>query len=913
MKYSLKKYILFGLLLTLNGGIAKAQISGNIYLDVNVNGKKDANSFKEKGISGIRISAYNSQNQEIGSTLSSENGSYFMEIPKNQRVKLVFSNVDAEWVQTSSLVKFVESPMKEIDFGLMKRNLFIGDKPRFISTIFMNGQPQKDSSEYNSPALVQFKPEAKYNVDEFKKDKTREYEILAKVSEIGSVWGLAYNPTAKTVFSAAFLKRHAGLGALGLDGIYQTDPITKQTKPFIKLSTAGIDVGVNPHKDLSSKMNSASTDSETYSKIGKAGIGGMDWSEDGKTLYFINLNDKILYALDFKFDGELIVTDAQGYGVIENTTKFSLPSEDTKVGEIRPFAVKCIGNDVYIGAVNDGGVSQNSKDLKAMVYKLTFSKKEMVKVLDISLDYQRGKALKGSTISQWNPWNDDFSKVLANNKSGAVIYPQPILSDIEIDNEGNMIIALMDRFGHQVGTGQPAPDGTGSYIGIASGDILKAYRKKKDNFLLENNATIGKIGESEGKNNEQGPANGEFYFQESFEAEGRIIHEENGSGAIAYNPETDEIMYAVHEPVNEEFNNSGVKWLDNKTGKSIKGLPFFKDSEKGTFSKVNAIGDIEMVTESMPIIASNRVWMDCNENGIQESDELPMENVDVELWNGNEKITTVKTDADGYFKFDRLNPKTQYAAKVNLLRQKDEKHTEKLILTKANIGDKHSDSDALESDGFAVINFTTESPGNPIFNKDFGFFCVQKPNTKLQWTCKSVDDGKIEISLFAKDFKENERFLLNKGKTFAGISKFQSANVLNKNESILKVITDTEMKQDFTLRAINDSGCFQDFTLNVSVQTCQNLLSDDDLSKLIIVYPNPVSDKLNFAYKSISESESISVSIVDMQGKILQKTGFTSKTGNFSGSIDVNSYTNGSYIISISDSERKINRGFVKL
>lgn len=908
----LKLIITYCLLFFLQENV-EAQISGNVYLDVNVNGKKDVSSFKEKGIAGIRIIAYNTQNQEIGSTLSSENGEYFLEIPKNQRIKLVFSNVDTEWTQTSSLVQFIESPMKEMDLGLMKRNQFIGEKPRFISSIFMNGQPQKDSAEYDSPALVQFKPDAKYNIEEFKKSKTRDFEILAKVSEIGSVWGLAYNPISRTVFSAAFLKRHVGLGALDLDGIYQTDPITKLTKPFIKLSSSGINVGVNPHKDLSSKLNSASVDGETFSKIGKVGVGGIDWSEDGKTLYLINLNDKTLYALDFKFENELIVTDAQGYGIVETTTEFSLPSEDAKGGEIRPFAVKCIGNDVYIGAVNSGEVSQSIKDLKAMVYKLTFPKREIVKVLDISLDYQRGKALKGTTVAQWNPWNDDFNKVLENHKSGAIIYPQPIVSDIEIDNDGNMILALMDRFGHQVGTGQPSPYGTGSYIGVASGDILKAYRKKKDNFLLENNATVGKNAETEGKNNEQGPANGEFYFQESFEAEGRIIHDENGSGAIAYNPETDEIMYAVHEPVNEEFNNSGVKWLDNKNGKSIKGLPFFKDSERGTFSKVNAIGDIEMVTESMPIIATNRVWMDCNENGIQEPDELPMENIEIELWSGNEKITTVRSDEDGYFKFDRLTSKTEYAAKVKLLKQKDENNTEKLILTKANIGDKDLDNDALESEGFAVINFTTTSNGNHIFNKDFGFLCMQKPNVKLQWTCKGIEDGKIEICLFAKNFEESDRFLLNKGRTFSGISKFQSANLLIKNESILKVITDTDTKQDFTLRTINESGCFQDFYLSISAQTCQNLLSDDDLGKQIVIYPNPVSDKLNFAYKSISESESIMVSIIDMQGKVLQKTGYTSKTGNFSGSLDVNNYVNGSYIISISDTERKINRGFVKL
>jgi hypothetical protein len=914
MKYSLIKHILFCLLLALNGKVVKAQISGNIYLDVNINGRKEINSQKEKGIAGVIISAYNAQNQEIGNTLSSEDGTYSLSIPKNQRVKLILSNYDKEYAPTSSLVKFVESPAQNIDFGVMKRSLFIGEKPSFISSIFVNGQPQKELAEYDTPILVKFKPDAQYDSQEFKKSKTRDFEVLAKASELGSIWGLAYNTVSKTVFSAAFLKRHAGLGELGLDGIYQTDPITKKTQPFLRLYDIGIDVGINPHKGLESKLNSASIDSESYSNIGKLGIGGIDWSDDGETLYLMNLKDKTLYALSFKFENDQIVRDAQGFGIVENTTKFILPTESIKGGTIRPFAVKCINNDVYVGSISDGEASRNIKDLKAIIYKLPENKTDFVKVLEVPLDYPRGKALKGSSVSKWNTWNDDLKKAVSiAQNTGAIMNPQPIVADLEMDNDGNMIIALMDRFGHQVGTGQPAPDGTGSYIGVASGDILKAYRKKKDFFLLESNGTIGKQGESEGKNNEQGPGNGEFYFQETFEAEGRVIHEENGSGAIAYNPETDEILYAVHEPINEEFNNSGVKWFDNQTGKSKKGLPFFKDSEKGTFSKVNAIGDIEMVKESLPIIASNRVWMDCNENGIQEIDELPLENIEVELWSGNEKITNVKTNADGHFIFDRLAPNTDYSAKIKLLRQSDDKDSKALSLTKTNIGDTDIDNDATESNGFAVINFKTEGAGNHIFNKDFGFSCLEKPNGKLLWNCKSINDGKIDISLSITDAKDSERFVLNKGKGINGVSKYSLASVINKNEPILQVITDLESKQDYTLRTINASGCFQDFNLSVLPNTCQNLLNDEDLGKLIIVYPNPVSDKLNFTYKSIFEAENISVSIIDMQGRFLQKMVFNSPNGIFSGSINVNGYGNGSYLISISDNGRKINKGFVKL
>src|SRR5207248_348766 len=35
---------------------------------------------------------------------------------------------------------------------------------------------------------------------------------LAMVADVGSVWGLAYQPSSNSLFASSFLKRHAGLG-----------------------------------------------------------------------------------------------------------------------------------------------------------------------------------------------------------------------------------------------------------------------------------------------------------------------------------------------------------------------------------------------------------------------------------------------------------------------------------------------------------------------------------------------------------------------------------------------------------------------------------------------------------------------------------------------------------------------------
>jgi hypothetical protein len=47
-------------------------------------------------------------------------------------------------------------------------------------------------------------------------------QVVASYSEVGTVWGLAYNPHTKKLYAAAFLKRHCDLSPDGLGAIYET-------------------------------------------------------------------------------------------------------------------------------------------------------------------------------------------------------------------------------------------------------------------------------------------------------------------------------------------------------------------------------------------------------------------------------------------------------------------------------------------------------------------------------------------------------------------------------------------------------------------------------------------------------------------------------------------------------------------
>ncbi len=80
----------------------------------------------------------------------------------------------------------------------------------------------------------------------------------ATVPEVGTVWGVAYNKQDNLVYSAAFLKRHSGLGPDGLGAIYQTDLDNSTTSLLVDVTTLpGVNlgsIGINVARGLGAKI-----------------------------------------------------------------------------------------------------------------------------------------------------------------------------------------------------------------------------------------------------------------------------------------------------------------------------------------------------------------------------------------------------------------------------------------------------------------------------------------------------------------------------------------------------------------------------------------------------------------------------------------------------------------------------------
>src|SRR5262249_51926702 len=91
---------------------------------------------------------------------------------------------------------------------------------------------------------------------------------------VGTTWGLGYNRFTRTVYAAAFMKKHTGFGPGGTGAIYQMETTGSTATLFADLNalvgagTAGTDPH-NPNNSLTDNFNG------TWDAVGKTALGGL--------------------------------------------------------------------------------------------------------------------------------------------------------------------------------------------------------------------------------------------------------------------------------------------------------------------------------------------------------------------------------------------------------------------------------------------------------------------------------------------------------------------------------------------------------------------------------------------------------------------------------------------------------------
>ncbi len=685
-----------------------AQVSGVVYRDFDGSGTRTLMAPNEIGAIGVKVRAYiGSSNTPLLTSTNGQGEFSFSagQIPAGSQVKLEFYDLGKlnfsgpHGAESGTSLQFVQAPTDQVSFGIFYPAEFCDSRsPVIVTSCFINGDPAASGSAGEQAALVSFP----YNASGITGPTNFPARELGSVKEIGAIWGVLYHKRTKKFITAAILKRHAGFGPLGTGGLYLTDFDTGASSSFIDVKTLGIDTGDDPHSGLSADFTAPSLDTASLRQIGKLSIGAMTSSEDGERIFITNLKDRKIYSL---YVGSDLTVPTQ-----DSVRSYTIPNNCADPEDFRPWALKGYRGDVYVGTVCSGETSGDTARLKGIVYK--FNPEEanptFTQVLSFPFSFKRGSPdmSVGCVRNYWSTWDDRFP---AACNGSFVLNPQPIISDMEFDVNGDMILGIMDRFGHQSGRENYGESVTGGqFTGFSGGDLMRAGLNADGSFTLESNGIVGdEIGCGTG--NDEGPGGGEFYCGDEWIFQGKVAHGEINNGSLALLSGTNEVISTAMDPISPEDNSvflaSGWQAYSNSganAGSVTREFVVYDQSYAGTFGKSAGLGDIVAACNAAPVEIGNRVWLDRNRDGIQDAGEVGIEGIILTLHDADDNFTQIAsdtTDAKGEYYFTNANVpgglkfKHKYEVRVSMIQPAIT--ADSLQPAPPNQGDPVADSDGI--------------------------------------------------------------------------------------------------------------------------------------------------------------------------------------------------------------------------
>jgi hypothetical protein len=832
---------------------ANAQVSGKVFKDFNANGTFDTGAtYNEVGQPGVVVNAYDAAGTALavtytgGGTVTNNTGDYSVAGATPGQVRLEFVLPDTYTFASKgstggTTVMFPMSGTQDLAVNY-PAEYCSSTNPRIYTTLFFNGNNQvSGSGAANGNSVITFN-----------------YDKSSKVnnglqSSTGAVWGVAHHKKSDKMYFASFTKRHSNWGPLGPNGLYVVDNAntansTSATSSFVNLNT------INPAFDAGTVVrnftpgngdpNSPNYDEQVFNKIGKIGLGDIDIDDDNHHLFVVNLNDRKLWRVEIGLGGQAPTTSSQ----IVDYPSFPNPCINSI---FRPFATKIYKGFVYVGGICDGVTTDETavdrNNLKMTIYKADLSVAPSiatwVQVFDAPLTFNRDANLNAGfgipssdryndpngqdnslSISSWHPWARNEADVTL--ESSNYFYPQPILSDIEFDVDGSMILGFIDRMGHQGGYYNYSTNtsSTSTKYTTGIGDIMRVHNDN-GTYILESNGSAGGVSTA-GAGNGDGPGGGEYYYQDRFECCGlgntagpAVNHDETSVGGLALLAGKNEVLNSVFDAA-DSWESGGVRWYNNTTGVATAGLLIYGNNSPDFFGKAHGIGDIELVCTPAPIEIGNRVFMDTDEDGEQDAGEMGLDGIKVELWKAGAKVTETTTANGGQWFFGNLDAATAYEVKILAA---DIPSGKQLTTsnTAANAKDL-IDNDATLVGSDAVIAYKTGNAGENNHSLDFGFKvgCTQPSAitfTQIAPTCTGAtanNDGKITFT----SILNADKYFINTGATSTGT--YVTATALPATGADLQTSI-PNAGETYTIRFYNGSdACYKDTTITVAAVNC---------------------------------------------------------------------------------------------
>jgi len=507
------------------------------------------------------------------------------------------------------------------------------------------------------------------------------------------------------------------------------------------------------------------------SQVGKEGLGDLELDGDQDTMWTVNLNNKHLYMIDVTDSTTATNTPPVDLGLIPGPNcvngewrpwALEFWGGDLYIGGV------CSGENG--GSINDvvGHVYRVADPYSAA--GLAAAQLVHSEVLNYDKDYANLNNTLFPLTSKMRPWRDCYDPVehdIVDGATGTIFLfrGSPMLVDIEFDIEGNMIMGYRDRMADQF-TGAPMLTNvnptTCQYSGceslnrsiVASGDIRRAcWISDSAGSTTINSAPslVGAydVGDWHGEGTVSGcpqnvsglpsaGGNADSLTDEFFNGEYSANHAGGATGHLALDPSRREVATLMVRPwqhfgagtsFDTQPSTQGVRWMNTTTGGSASGNDPGSPGNTGNHhlasvrldrglgggeKKGTALGDIEVLCDPVPVQIGNFVWCDCDGDGIQDGGEMPLEGVEVKLYNEDTDtlLATTNTDVNGHY-FFMVTPDQHLRLE----------YCTNLTLSAQNMGgDDTRDSDAGLINGVPTIYYGSRAGVND-HSLDVGFIC----------------------------------------------------------------------------------------------------------------------------------------------------------------------------------------------
>lgn len=500
-----------------------------------------------------------------------------------------------------------------------------------------------------SNAAVDDAESSSVSIDEW---LTPSSSVIATVGEVGTVYGQAAARDG-TLYAAAFTKRHtrltSDLNPSGNPTVIYRIPPGSAPEVFLTLDPTAPD----PHTSSGRGADGAAMDA-----VFTSGIGDIELSADGTTLYAVDLGRRELVEVDVasgrvdrrrRLDGAALGRPDCGV------------SPANRSGDLRAFGLGWNDDDLLLGVVCSaestvragspvrersplGPGAGDDGQLVGYVYALRGE--SWIERLAWPLGGDRGETHATDLTSNdavWHPW---VSAYPFDAEHQAVSYPQPAITDLLVDASGDLVIAIGDRWSHQTAPDSDAPayDGGTRRITepVAAGDLQRACGRGLG-WVIE--GTPGCDG---------GVGNGwEFFDGDSYGWQA-----ETALGSVARLPGRDEIVATHMNPIaaDHAWSADGLAWHDLEDGDRAHAVRVLdgRVAEPGsTFGTASGLGDLAVLCGGPSPSLGGAVWHDRDADGVRDPGDGPVVGAAVELVDADGTVVSVDvTDERGDYAFD---------------------------------------------------------------------------------------------------------------------------------------------------------------------------------------------------------------------------------------------------------------------